>query len=115
MEPFTEEFVISTAVSLTTTSYSPSIDVSKYNSGQVQAVYNYTSGNSAGTATIQYSLDNVNFDDDPDSSLSYSSNMDPTNNLWNITKFAGKYLRVAHTHQSGTGGTVTIRFFGKSL
>jgi len=84
----------------------PAISVAPYQLVSLQVIFTFGSGTSAGSVSLQSSNDNVNFSTVPSSSLSYTSST--TNHIIELQRVGFKFLRLANTHTSGSGGTCKV-------
>ena len=103
----TVDLTLNTGLSLAANFNSVPIEASRYTAFSVQVIFDYTGGaTSAGSFSIQQSNDGVTWATSPSSTQAAVS----TNSsiLWNIPSVTARYVRVAYTYASGTGGTASI-------
>lgn len=84
----------------------PAISVAPYQLVSLQVIFTFGAGTSAGSVSLQSSNDGVNFSTVPSSSLSYTSTT--TNHIIELQRVGFKFLRLANTHTSGSGGTCKV-------
>ena len=85
----------------------PAINVSPYQLVSMQIIFDFSGGaTSAGSVSLQSSNDGVNFSTVPSSSLSYTNAT--TNHIIELQRVGFKFLRLANTHSTGTGGTAKV-------
>jgi len=78
--------------------------------GSVAAVYTYGVGeDSAGTITLQASVDNVNFNDVPDTTVAFTS-ASVCDEWAMLSGWPSVYYRLSVNNTSGSGGTAAVTF-----
>lgn len=103
----TEDIVISASISIAANGFSVPVEMAKYRWAQLQANLDYGGGaTSAGNLKLQISADRLNWSDYPDSAQNFTSTSG--NIQWLIQDVNFKYIRVAVTNTSGTGGTTSL-------
>lgn len=103
----TQDIVITSSISLAANGQSVPVEMAQYRWAQIQANLDYGGGaTSAGNLQLQISADRINWSDYPDSAQNFTS---ASGNIqWLIQDVNFRWLRVAVTNTSGTGGTSAI-------
>lgn len=103
----TEDISIEASISLGGAGNSVPVEMAKYRWAQIQANLTYAGlDDSEGNLKLQVSADKVNWSDYPDSAQNFAP---ATGNLqWLIQDVNFRWLRVAVTNTTGTGGTAAI-------
>jgi len=92
---------------------SPPMSVAKYHLYVVGVYFTYVLlEDSAGTATLETSLDGINFEKMASSDISYTAAS--TYRQLEMTIVAHNYFRISFTNASGAGGLVTLKLSAKS-
>lgn len=103
----TEDIAIEASITLGANGTSVPVEMAKYRWAQIQANLTYAGlDDSEGNIKLQVSADRVNWSDYPDSAQNFEAT---TGNLqWLIQDVNFRYIRVAVTNTTGTGGTAAI-------
>lgn len=92
---------------------SPNMLVGKFQTYSIGIVFTYAGlEDSAGDMSLETSDDGVNFKKMDGSDIAYTAAS--TYERYEMTLVAHKYFRVVMVNSSGTGGTVTMKLFGRS-
>ena len=102
----TVDLVIKESQALGADFQTPAISVAPYQLVSLQIIFTFGGGTSAGSVSLQSSNDGTNFSTVPSSTLSYTSTT--TNHIIELQRVGFKYLRLANTHSTGSGGTCKV-------
>lgn len=103
----TVDLVILESKALGASFETPAINVSPYQLVSIQIVFDMSGGaSSAGAVSLQSSNDGINFSTVPSSSLNYTATT--TNHIIELQRVGFKFLRLANTHSTGSGGTAKV-------
>lgn len=94
--------------------FTPSIKVEEASRYTFQVNFEFGGGTSAGTVSLQYSLDGINFGTDSDSSLSFDNTLtEPF--IIRVVLEADKWVRLKFDNVSGSGGVANTLFYYKFI
>jgi hypothetical protein len=111
MAKISRQLTVDSDRSVAASGVTPPVDVSQYDGYSLQTVFSGLAASASGTATIQTSLNGVNFSDYPASAQTFASGTD--NLLWEVTQKFHTFVRLKFTTSATGTGTATTTFYAE--